>query len=408
MEQIAERIKKFIELESAGGIALGFAALLAFVLSNSPLNPFYDGLLGVRFGFEAGALSVNKPLSLWINDGLMAIFFFLVGLEIKREVLQGELSTVRQAMLPIFAAAGGVIAPALIYVAINQNGGAALSGWAIPAATDIAFSVAVLGMLGARAPASLKIFLLAVAIIDDLAAIVIIALFYTSDLSTQALMFAGVASVALFALNRAQVTHMAPYVIVGAILWVCVLKSGVHATLAGVITALAVPLFGKKPLADSPLHGAIHALHPWVAFGVLPIFAFANAGVSLSGVSLQSFVSPVPLGIALGLIIGKPVGVLAAAAIAVRTRIATLPADLTWRQIAGAACLCGIGFTMSLFIGTLAFDAATRMDEVKLGVLAGSAVSGLLGYAVLRSIGERAPASRRRIGRRPQLDQDLR
>lgn len=408
MEQIAERIKKFIDMESAGGIALGLAALLAFALSNSPLSPFYDGFLGLRFGFDAGALSVNKPLSLWINDGLMAIFFFLVGLEIKREILQGELSTVRQAMLPVAAAAGGVLVPALIYAAINAGGGAALDGWAIPAATDIAFSVAVLGMLGARAPASLKIFLLAVAIIDDLAAIIIIALFYTSDLSALALTFAGFAALALVALNRARVTHIAPYATLGAILWVCVLKSGVHATLAGVVTALAVPLFGKTPLGESPLHGAIHALHPWVAFGVLPIFAFANAGVSLSGLTVQSFTSPVPLGIALGLILGKPIGVLGAAAIAVRARVAALPAGLGWRHVAGAACLCGIGFTMSLFIGSLAFDEAARINEIKLGVLAGSAVSGLLGYAILRLAGERASASGRALAPRPQLDQDLR
>ncbi len=383
MEQIAERIRKFIEMESAGGLALGAAALLAFALSNSPLNPLYEGLLSHRVGFEIGAVALNKSLTHWINDGLMAIFFFLVGLEIKREAQQGELSTLRHAMLPVFAAAGGVLVPALIYVAINASDAGALRGWAIPAATDIAFSVAVLGLLGTRAPASLKVFLLAVAIIDDLVAIVIIALFYTSDLSAQALVLAGIACAGLFALNRARVTHLTPYAIVGAILWFCVLKSGVHATLAGVVTAFAVPLFGKSPLGRSPLHDTIHALHPFVAFVVLPVFAFANAGVSLAGVTPGSLANGIPLGVALGLILGKPIGVFAAAAIAVRLRIAQLPAGLGWRHIAGAACLCGIGFTMSLFIGSLAFDDAARINEVKLGVLAGSFMSALLGFGLL-------------------------
>lgn len=383
MEQIAGRIKKFIDMESAGGLALGVAALIAFALSNSPLNPVYEAFLSQRLGFEVGAVTLNKPLALWINDGLMAIFFFLVGLEIKREVLQGELSTLRQAMLPVFAATGGVIIPALIYAGINLGDADAIRGWAIPAATDIAFSVAVLGLLGTRAPASLKIFLLAVAIIDDLAAIVIIALFYTADLSGQALMFASLACAGLVALNRARVTQIAPYALVGAILWFCVLKSGVHATLAGVVTAFAVPLFGRTPMGASPLHDTIHALHPFVAFVILPVFAFANAGVSLSGVTPASLVQSVPLGVATGLIIGKAVGVSGAAFLAVRLGLADLPRDLDWKHIAGVACLCGIGFTMSLFIGSLAFDDAARMNEVKLGVLAGSFLSGLIGYFVL-------------------------
>jgi NhaA family Na+:H+ antiporter len=384
MEQIAERIKKFIAMEGAGGLALGLAALLAFGLSNSPLSPYYEALLTQRLALDLGITTVNKPLTLWINDGLMAVFFFLVGLEIKREVLQGELSTRRQAMLPVFAAAGGVAAPALIYVLINIGGGDALDGWAIPAATDIAFSIAVLGLVGSRAPATLKVFLLAVAIIDDLAAIVIIALFYTSSLSLPALGLGAVAVMGLVALNRARVTHIAAYAAVGAVLWLCVLKSGVHATLAGVITAFAVPLFGKKPMGPSPLHDTIHALHPWVAFFVLPVFAFANAGVPLDGVTLASLAAPVPLGIALGLVLGKPIGILSAAALAVRLRIAELPADLGWRLIAGAALLCGIGFTMSLFIGSLAFSDPARIADVKLGVLAGSVVAGVLGYSVLR------------------------
>lgn len=384
MEQIAERIKKFIAMEGAGGLALGFAALLAFGLSNSPLSPYYEAFLTQRLALDLGITTVNKPLTLWINDGLMAVFFFLVGLEIKREVLQGELSTRQQAMLPVFAAAGGVAAPALIYVLINLGGGDTLDGWAIPAATDIAFSIAVLGLVGSRAPATLKVFLLAVAIIDDLAAIVIIALFYTSNLSLPALGLGAVAVMGLVALNRARVTHIAAYAAVGAVLWLCVLKSGVHATLAGVITAFAVPLFGRSPMGPSPLHDTIHALHPWVAFFVLPIFAFANAGVPLDGVTLASLAAPVPLGIALGLALGKPIGILSAAALAVRLRIAELPADLNWRLVAGAALLCGIGFTMSLFIGSLAFSDPARIADVKLGVLAGSVLAGVLGYSVLR------------------------
>ncbi|MFN3958697.1 MAG: Na+/H+ antiporter NhaA [Parvularculaceae bacterium] len=390
MEQIAERIKKFIAMEGAGGLALGIAALLAFGLSNSPLSPYYKALLTQRLALDLGVTAINKPLTLWINDGLMAVFFFLVGLEIKREVLQGELSTKRQAMLPAFAAAGGVAAPALIYVLINLGGGDALGGWAIPAATDIAFSIAVLGLLGSRAPATLKVFLLAVAIIDDLAAIVIIALFYTSNLSLPALGLGAVAVIGLFALNRARITHIAAYAAVGAVLWLCVLKSGVHATLAGVITAFAVPLFGKSPMGPSPLHDTIHTLHPWVAFVVLPVFAFANAGVPLDGVTLSSLAAPVPLGIALGLVLGKPIGILSAAALAVRLRITELPADLTWRLIAGAALLCGIGFTMSLFIGSLAFSDPARIADVKLGVLAGSVLAGVLGYSILRLMPARA------------------
>lgn len=287
-------------------------------------------------------------------------------------------------MLPVFAAAGGILVPALIYASVNAGDPEAMRGWAIPAATDIAFSVAVLGLLGTRAPATLKVFLLAVAIIDDLAAIVIIALFYTSDLSGEALMFAALACAGLFALNRARVAHIAPYAVVGAILWFCVLKSGVHATLAGVITALAVPLSGRTPLGSSPLHDTIHLLHPWVAFIVLPVFAFANAGVSLAGVTPASLAEGVPLGIALGLIFGKAIGVSSAAFLAVRLRVASLPRDLDWRHIVGVAMLCGVGFTMSLFIGSLAFEDASRMNEVKLGVLAGSVVSAIAGYVALR------------------------
>jgi len=409
MEQIAERIRKFIEMEGAGGLALGAAALIAFALSNSPLNPWYEAILSQRISLDLGLVDVNKPVSLWINDGLMAVFFFLVGLEIKREVLQGELSTMRQAMLPVFAAAGGVAAPALIFAAVNAGGGGAIHGWAIPAATDIAFSIAVLGLLGSRAPATLKVFLLAVAIIDDLAAIVIIALFYTANLSLPALGLGALAALGLVALNRLRVTHIAAYAVVGAILWLCVLKSGVHATLAGVLTAFAVPLFGKSPMGPSPLHDAIHGLHPWVAFVVLPVFAFANAGVPLAGVTLSSLAAPVSLGIALGLIIGKPVGILAASALAVRMKAAALPKGVTWRLIGGAALLCGIGFTMSLFIGTLAFSDPARIAEVKLGVLAGSLVAGLLGYGVLRFATEAAPQPGHRPRFAPaQLDQDLR
>jgi NhaA family Na+:H+ antiporter len=377
-------IRRFIQSESAGGVVLGFAALVALVVSNSPLAPLYDAFLHLRGEVRVGeGLVLAKPLLLWVNDLWMAVFFFLVGLEIKRELLDGELATLKQALLPAGAALGGMVVPALIYTALNWGDAVALRGWAIPTATDIAFALGILMLLGSRVPASLKVFLTAVAIIDDLGAIVVIAVFYTADLSLTMLVAAGVGGVLLLALNRTRVVSIGPYVIVGLIVWVCVLKSGVHATLAGVVTALAIPL--RRPDGGSPLQDAEHALHPWVAFAVLPMFAFVNAGVSLRGVTLATLGQAVPLGIAIGLVAGKAVGVFGAAWLVVRLAGASWPAGATLRQFFAVCVLCGIGFTMSLFIGTLAFDGQGPAYEtqLKIGVLGGSLVAALIGVALL-------------------------
>lgn len=383
MAKVVAHIQDFLKLESSAGILLILAALLALLANNTLLEPFYGAFLSTPATIQIGALEISKPLLLWINDGLMAIFFFLVGLEIKREVMEGELSTLDKASLPIFAAIGGMAIPALIYAAFNWNNPETISGWAIPAATDIAFALGFLALAASRAPISLKIFLLAVAIIDDLGAIIIIALFYTADLSLTALGMAVIGIGGLFMLNRAGIKTITPYVLIGAFIWVCVLKSGVHATLAGVITALFIPLQGRTENAQSPLHHLEHDLHPWVAFMVLPIFAFANAGLSFDGLSLSALLAPVPLGIALGLFIGKPVGVLGFAAIALKTGLAKMPEGMSWRHLAGVAWLTGVGFTMSLFIGGLAFADIERLNEVRLGVIAGSVASALAACLIL-------------------------
>ncbi|MEO8060677.1 MAG: Na+/H+ antiporter NhaA [Burkholderiales bacterium] len=378
-------IRRFIASESAGGVVLALAAAVALIVSNSSLAPLYRQFVELRGEVRIGGdwLVLAKPLLLWVNDLWMAVFFFLVGLEIKREVLAGELASVKQASLPAVAAVGGMLVPALSYVALNHADPVALRGWAIPTATDIAFALGILMLLGSRVPASLKIFLTAVAIIDDLGAIIVIALFYTAQLSLPMLLAAGGGIVLLFLLNRARVMHIGPYVVIGLVVWVCVLKSGIHATLAGVATAMAIPLRDKQ--GGSPLETAEHALHPWVAFAVLPMFAFANAGVSLEGVSLGTLAQGIPLGIALGLVLGKAVGVFGAAWLLMRFGGASLPAGSNMRQFFGVCVLCGIGFTMSLFIGGLAFvgqDAAYE-TQVKLGVLCGSLIAGLLGSALL-------------------------
>jgi NhaA family Na+:H+ antiporter len=377
-------IADFLKLESAGGLLLVAAAALALICSNSPLRHAYDDLLKIPVEMRFGSFALAKPLLLWINDGLMAIFFLLVGLEVKREVIEGELSTPAQIVLPVVAGVGGMIVPALIYFIFNRGNGAALNGWAIPTATDIAFALGVLSLLGKRVPVSLKIFLTAVAIADDLGAIVIIALFYTAELSIAMLFLAAVAIAVLISLNLQKVTRIAPYVIVGVILWVFVLKSGVHATLAGVAIAFAVPLKTTDAQGTAPLHQLEHSLHPWVAFGVLPVFAFANAGVSFAGVTLTALAEPLPLGIAVGLFAGKLVGVFGASAILIRLGLAKLPEGAGWLQLMGVAALCGVGFTMSLFIGSLAFDGPGYFTPLRLGVIAGSAFSGVTGYLLLR------------------------
>ena len=378
-------IRRFIASESAGGVVLAVAALLALIISNSAWSRFYEAFVQMpgELRIGAGWLVLSKPLLVWVNDLWMAVFFFLVGLEIKREVIEGELADRRQALLPAGAALGGMVVPALIYAAINWGDPVALRGWAIPTATDIAFALGVLMLLGNRVPASLKVFLAAVAIIDDLGAIVVIAIFYTEQLSLTMLLAAGVGSVLLLTLNRCRVMSIGPYVVVGLLIWLCVLKSGVHATLAGAIAALAIPLSDGK--GGSPLRTAEHALHPWVAFAVLPLFAFVNAGVSLQGVSMKTLTLPVPAGIALGLLFGKAAGVYGASWLLMRLGGASLPQGATRLQFFAVCVLCGIGFTMSLFIGGLAFEgqAAEFETQLKLGVLGGSFLSALLGVGLL-------------------------
>ena len=377
-----------MHLEASSGIVLMFVALFALVANNSFMASGYEGILNTPVAIQFGDFKIAKPFLLWINDGLMAIFFFLVGLEIKREVIKGELSSLDKISLPLFAAMGGIAVPALIYLGFNYSDSVTVNGWAIPAATDIAFALGILALVGNRIPVSLKILLLAVAIIDDLAAIVIIALFYTENLSLQALAWAGVGTAVLFAMNRFRVMRILPYALVGTFVWAAVLKSGVHATLAGVITAFAIPLV--RPVdkngqtTSSPLTRAEHGLHVWVAFLILPLFAFANAGVSLKGLSVADLMSPVPLGIALGLFLGKQIGVFSFCWVAVKLGLAKLPEGANWCQVYGVACLTGVGFTMSLFIGTLAFDDASLLNGVRLGVLMGSIASGILGFVLLR------------------------
>ena len=379
------RIVNFFSNESAGGMVLAMAAIAALLVSNSVLSPLYQAFLDIPGQVVIGdeALVLSKPLVLWVNDLWMAVFFFLVGLEIKREFLEGELSGQGQLMLPAMAALGGMAVPALIYASINWGDPLALRGWAIPAATDIAFALGIVILLGKRVPLSLKVFLTAVAIIDDLGAIVVIALFYTAQLSSTMLFSALFAVVVLFALNRFKVQRVDVYILVGLIMWVCVLKSGVHATLAGVITALAIPMRDQQ--GQSPLLKLEHGLHPWVAFLVLPVFAFSNAGVYLGDVTLSTLLSPIPLGIGLGLVLGKAIGVFGMAWLLIKSGKVKPPANATTLQLFGVSILCGIGFTMSLFIGGLAFQglAENYVTELKIGVLGGSMIAGLLGTTVL-------------------------
>ena len=377
------RLQQFLALESAGGIVLGAAAAVALILANSPFGSLYARFLDLPMAVQVGGFLLKKPLLLWINDGLMAVFFLLVGLEVKREVLEGGLSERSRAVLPVLAAIGGMIVPAAIYVMLNWGDAQALRGWAIPTATDIAFALGVLSLLGPRVPPSLRIFLLAVAIIDDLGAILIIAIFYTGGVSWVALALAGGGILALVAFNLTGVIERAPYILGGIFLWVCVLKSGIHATLAGVVVGMAVPL--RTMRAGSPLIRLEHDLHPWVAFGVLPAFAFANAGVALAGITMAELVHPVELGVVFGLIIGKPLGIAASVWAATRFGLAKLPEDAEWRQIYGLALLTGIGFTMSLFIGGLAFPAEGYNVDIRIGVLIGSVFSAVCGYLLLRT-----------------------
>jgi len=380
-------MKDFLQLESASGILLMVAAMLAMIAANSPAADMYAYFIDTPVEIRIGALQIAKPLLLWVNDGLMAIFFFLVGLELKREFLEGELSRPANIMLPALGAVGGMGVPVAIFVWFNHGDTAAMQGWAIPAATDIAFALGILMLLGSRVPVSLKVFLVSLAIFDDLGAIVIIAVFYSSDLSVNALVFGGLCLVLLGVMNWRGVATVSPYVVVGIIMWIAVLKSGVHATLAGVALAAFIPMRDPDDPAHSPLKNLEHDLHSVVAFGVLPLFAFVNAGISLQGIGLSSLLHPVPMGIALGLFAGKQLGIFLLCYLAIKTGLARLPDGANWGSLYGVSTLCGVGFTMSLFVGSLAFenvtcDASAVFDE-RLGIIVGSLLSGILGYVVL-------------------------
>ncbi|GAB3026581.1 Na+/H+ antiporter NhaA [Bowmanella dokdonensis] len=385
-------LKEFFKLESASGILLMLAAVLALIVANSPLAGLYDSFLNMPMAVQVGKLEIAKPLLLWINDGFMAIFFFLVGLELKREIRSGQLSKPENIMLPAVGALGGMLVPAAIYVFFTWGNEVALSGWAIPAATDIAFALGVLALLGSRIPPSLKIFLVSLAIIDDIGAILIIALFYTNNISTGPLIVAAVSLVLLWWMNKRNVTEVASYVLIGVVLWTAMLKSGVHATLAGVLLAFFIPMYDKKKAGYLPVQELEHSLHPAVAYVILPLFAFANAGIDFSGISLSSVMHPVTLGVMLGLVVGKQVGVFGFCYIAIKLKLVRLPSDINMTQLYGTALLCGIGFTMSLFIGSLAFEetGVNLMFDERVGILGGSLISAVAGYLVLRSAKHKA------------------
>jgi NhaA family Na+:H+ antiporter len=399
MTRLVERVRAFLRSEPAGGLILMAATAFALLVANSPLAVIQTALLDLPMVVKIGKFGVDKPLLLWINDGLMAVFFLHVGLELKREIVEGHLSSVRRAVLPAFAAVGGMAVPAAIYAAFNWHDAEALRGWAIPAATDIAFALGVLSLLGRRVPVALKALLLSVAIFDDLGAIVIIAVFHTSDFSIVTLVVPVVLVVVLAVLNRAGVRTLPAYLVTGVLLWVTILKSGVHATLAGVVVAMFIPLRPRVGAgaaeAEPPLRRLEHALHPWVAFGILPIFALANAGVPLLGLTMPNAFHPVPIGIATALFFGKQIGVLLPCWLATKLRLAALPDGVGWRQLHGMSILCGIGFTMSLFIASLAFEhgeaAELRLERV--GILVGSFVAGLAGYCALRLAAAKPPPS---------------
>jgi Na+:H+ antiporter, NhaA family len=379
-------LRDFLKLETASGIILVGAAVLAMIIANSPLSGLYGSLLNIPVEIRIGTFEIAKPLLLWVNDGLMAVFFLVVGLELKREFLEGELSDSSQIVLPALAAIGGMLVPALIYAWINLGDPAALQGWAIPAATDIAFALAILALLGNRVPLSLRVLLVSIAIFDDVGAIAIIALFYTSDMSLTGLIVAVACLPLLYLLNRRKVLELTPYLLIGLVMWAALLKSGVHATLAGVVLAFFIPIRDAES-ETSPLHDLEHDLHTAVAFGILPVFAFANAGIPLGGVTLDYLIHPVPLGVFAGLFVGKQIGVLLFAWLGVLLGLARLPKDLSWLHIYGVGLLCGVGFTMSMFISSLAFEntGVNLLFDERLGIIIGSLLSGAAGYFVLRA-----------------------
>ena len=380
-------IKNFLRMESSGGIILMGAAVLALIAANTGAAGLYQYFIETPVEVRVGGLEIAKPLFLWVNDGLMAIFFFLVGLELKREFLEGELSRPANVLLPALGAVGGVAVPVAIYVFLNYGDQSAMRGWAIPAATDIAFALGILTLLGSRVPVSLKVFLVSLAIFDDLGAIVIIAIFYSAELSTTALMIALGCLVLLTTMNWRGVMSLSSYILVGVVMWTAVLKSGVHATLAGVVLAAFIPMRDKANPKHSPLRELEHDLHHVVAFGVLPLFAFVNAGIDLGGVGISDLMHPVPLGIAAGLFVGKQLGIFLLCVVAIKLGLARLPDGAGWGGLYGVSILCGVGFTMSLFVGSLAFenqvvDQQMVFDE-RLGILLGSLLSGVMGYLVL-------------------------
>ena len=380
-------ITRFFEQESAGGILLICAALLAIILANSPLNTYYSLLIDTPVVIKIGALGLDKPLLLWVNDGLMAVFFLLVGLELKRELLEGELADKKNIILPGLGAVGGMVIPAAIYLFFNQSDPVAAQGWAIPAATDIAFALGILSLLGPRVPTSLKIFLTSLAIFDDIGAILIIAFFYTSKISISALVVAACCIAMLYYLNRRGVVAKSLYVTVGTVMWFSMVKSGVHATLAGVVLAMFIPIFDPKSPEHSPLKSMEYDLHSMVAFFILPVFAFCNAGINLEGVGIEQVVHSVPMGIALGLFVGKQVGVFGFCWLAIKVGLTALPKGMTFASLYGTAALCGIGFTMSMFVGSLAFEetGVNLMFDERLGIIIGSLASGVLGYFIIRA-----------------------
>lgn len=378
-------IKRFLAMESAAGICLMLSAVLAVVAANSVFKTYYDLFLSTPVELRIGAVEIAKPLLLWINDGLMVVFFFLIGLELKRELLEGELSDIRNIVLPAVGAVGGMLVPAMVYLYFNWEDPASAHGWAIPAATDIAFALGVLSLLGSRVPVSIKIFLTSLAIFDDIGAILIIALFYTADLSVAGLITVFVCICVLFLINRCNVVAKSPYLLVGSIMWVAMMKSGVHATLSGVIAAMFIPMVSKSEPGTSPLKTIEQDLHWAVAFFVLPVFAFANAGIDMGGIGFDQLLHKVPVGIALGLFVGKPVGIFGLCWLSVKLNFTKLPPGMNWPGLFGVSALCGIGFTMSLFIGSLAFGetGSNLLFDERLGIILGSVASGVAGYFIL-------------------------
>lgn len=388
---MVDLVRRFFQLEAASGIILFFTALLALALANSPWASIYQSILDIPFQLRVGPLNLDKTLLLWVNDGLMAIFFLLVGMEIKREMIDGSLSNRQQASLPVFAAIGGMIVPAVIYYFAIGNETNLTAGWAIPMATDIAFALGVLSLLSRQVPLSLKVFLLALAIIDDLGAILVIALFYTDQLHAEPLLFAAGLTGLLVIFNRSGVNKLSSYLLIGGFLWIAILKSGIHATIAGVILGFAIPHHGSRSL----LTRLEHELHPWISYFILPFFAFANAGLSFDGLSFSSLFDHLPLAIMMGLLIGKPVGVLLISYFAIKLRFATLPHGVTWAHLLGLSLLCGIGFTMSIFISGLAFGIDSQSFELsRLGILAGSFLAAVLGYVFIRLFAQTEPVNK--------------